>query len=114
MKLRARYVDLVEKQTSKGPMILVISESDYLNGDDELLLRVRRTHNCTIRTKPGTSLDWLKTALFSDGLRVVKAELFDHGDDRVFELVLTGPARQFDIARIELLDRAEVLNVMLD
>ena len=43
VKLRARYVDLVEKQTSKGPMILVISESDYLNGDDELLLRVRRT-----------------------------------------------------------------------
>jgi putative Mg2+ transporter-C (MgtC) family protein len=78
------------------------------------LLRVRRTHNCTIRTKPGTSLDWLKTALFSDGLRVVKAETFDHDDDRVFELVLTGPARQFDIARIELLDRAEVLNVMLD
>ena len=78
------------------------------------LLRVRRTHNCTIRTKPGTTLDWLKTALFSDGLRVVKAELFDHDDDRVFELVLTGPARQFDIARAELLDRAEVLNVMLD
>ncbi|MBI2289541.1 MAG: MaoC family dehydratase N-terminal domain-containing protein [Betaproteobacteria bacterium] len=43
VKLRARYVDLIEKQSSKGPMILVISESDYLNGDDELLLRVRRT-----------------------------------------------------------------------
>ena len=43
VKMRARYVDIVEKQSSKGPMILVISESDYLTGDDELLLRVRRT-----------------------------------------------------------------------
>lgn len=43
VKLRARYVDIVEKQTSKGPMILVISESDYLTGDGELLLRARRT-----------------------------------------------------------------------
>lgn len=43
VKLRSRYVDIREKQTSKGPMILVISESDYLNGDDELLLRVRHT-----------------------------------------------------------------------
>jgi putative Mg2+ transporter-C (MgtC) family protein len=76
------------------------------------LLRMQRTHECTIRTKPGTSLDWLKTALFSDGLRVIKVEMFDHDDDRVFELMLKGPARQFDIARAELLDRAEVLNVM--
>lgn len=43
VKLRARYADIVEKQTSKGPMIFVVSESDYLTGNDELLLRVRRT-----------------------------------------------------------------------
>ncbi|OGA43231.1 MAG: hypothetical protein A3G24_11230 [Betaproteobacteria bacterium RIFCSPLOWO2_12_FULL_62_13] len=43
VKLRARYVDIVEKQTSKGPIILVISESEFLTGDDELLLRARRT-----------------------------------------------------------------------
>jgi putative Mg2+ transporter-C (MgtC) family protein len=76
------------------------------------LLRVERSHECTIRTKPGIPLDWLKTALFSDGLRIAKVEVFDHEDDRVFELVLKGPARQFDIAKAELLDRAEVLNVM--
>jgi len=43
VKLRARYVNIVEKQTSKGPIILVISETDYLTGDDELLLRQRHT-----------------------------------------------------------------------
>ena len=43
VKLRARYSDIVEKETSKGPLILIYSESDYLNGDDELLMRVRHT-----------------------------------------------------------------------
>ncbi|HEV8410087.1 MAG TPA: MgtC/SapB family protein [Gemmatimonadaceae bacterium] len=76
------------------------------------LLRMQRTHPVTVRTRPGTTLEWLKTALFSDGLSVVKAQIFDHDDDRVFELVLKGPARQFDIARAELLDRGEILNVM--
>ena len=43
VKLRARYADIVEKETSKGPLILIYSESDYLNGDNELLMRVRHT-----------------------------------------------------------------------
>jgi putative Mg2+ transporter-C (MgtC) family protein len=76
------------------------------------LLRVQRTHPVTVRTKPGVTLEWLKTALFSDGLSIVKAQIFDHDDDRVFELELKGPARQFEIARAELIDRAEVLNIM--
>jgi putative Mg2+ transporter-C (MgtC) family protein len=77
------------------------------------LLRMHRTLECTVRTKPGVSLDALKTILFSDGLSIVRAQIFDHENDRVFELRLKGPARQFDIARAELLDRAEVLNVLL-
>ena len=44
VKLRSRYADISEKQTSKGSMVLVIIESDYLAGNDELLCRVRRTY----------------------------------------------------------------------
>ena len=44
VKLRSRYADIFEKQTSKGSMVLVIIESDYLTGSDELLCRVRRTY----------------------------------------------------------------------
>ncbi len=44
VKLRSRYADIVEKQTSKGAIVLVLIESDYLNGEDELLCRVRRTY----------------------------------------------------------------------
>lgn len=77
------------------------------------LLRMPRTLECTIRTKPGVTLEWVKTALFADGLAIENAKIFDHESDRVFEIKVRGPARQFDIARAELLDREEVLNVML-
>jgi putative Mg2+ transporter-C (MgtC) family protein len=77
------------------------------------LLRMNRSLECTIRTKPGVTLEWVKTALFADGLTVENAKIFDHESDRVFEMKVRGPARQIEIARSELLDRAEVLNVML-
>lgn len=44
VKLRSRYADITERQTSKGPMVFVIIESDYLSGNDELLCRMRRTY----------------------------------------------------------------------
>ena len=96
------------------PLTGVMAVLAGLGKVEHRLLRVTRTLECTVRTKPGVTMDWLKTALFSDGLRIVKSEVFDHDDDRVFEMQLRGPARQFDIARAELLDRSEVLNVMFD
>ena len=95
-----------------GATMLVMLVLAGLGNLEYRLLRIQRKRDCTIRTKPGIELDWLKTALFSDGLRVTKVEVFDHDKDRVFELVLKGPERQFEIARNELLDRSEVLNVM--
>jgi len=95
-----------------GATVLVMLVLAGLGNLEYRLLRIQRKRDCTIRTKPGIELDWLKTALFSDGLRVTKVEVFDHDKDRVFELVLKGPERQFEIARNELLDRSEVLNVM--
>jgi acyl dehydratase len=43
VKLRSRYADIVEKETSKGPMLFVTIETEYHNGDGELLMTVRRT-----------------------------------------------------------------------
>lgn len=40
---QSRYASITEKQTSKGPIILVVIESEYRNGDGELLLKARRT-----------------------------------------------------------------------
>lgn len=78
------------------------------------LLRASRTLSATVRTKPGVPLEWLKTALYSDGLSIVTVKSFDHDDDRVFEMKLRGPARQFEIARTTLIDRDQVLNVNFD
>jgi putative Mg2+ transporter-C (MgtC) family protein len=78
------------------------------------LLRARRVMLATIRTKRAYSLDQLREALFASGLSVSAVEQFDHADDRVFELRLRGPARQFDIARSSLLDIDEILNVNFD
>jgi putative Mg2+ transporter-C (MgtC) family protein len=95
-----------------GATVIVMIVLAGLGKLEYRLLRAHRTVNATVRTKPGVTLDWLKSELFADGLRVVTAELFDHHDDRVFELSLKGPARQFEIGRNNLLDRAEVLNVL--
>ena len=43
VKLRSRYADIVEKETSKGAMLFVTIETEYRNGDDELLMKTRRT-----------------------------------------------------------------------
>ena len=43
VKLRSRYADIVEKDTSKGAMLFVTIETEYRNGEDELLMTTRRT-----------------------------------------------------------------------
>lgn len=41
--LTSRYADITEKETSKGPIILVVTESEYRNDAGDLLIRTRRT-----------------------------------------------------------------------
>ncbi len=43
VKMRSRYADIVERETSKGPMLFVTIETEYRNGDDEVLIKSRRT-----------------------------------------------------------------------
>jgi acyl dehydratase len=43
VKLVSRYADITEKETSKGPIVLVVIESEFRNGDGELLIRTKRT-----------------------------------------------------------------------
>lgn len=78
------------------------------------LLRVRRSMNVTVRTKPGVTVEWLREQMAVDGLEIVQVLQFDHPTDRVFELRVKGPARQFDIVRAGLGTRPEVQNVFFD
>jgi acyl dehydratase len=43
VKMRSRYSDIVERESSKGPMLIVTIETDYRNGDGELLMKTRRS-----------------------------------------------------------------------
>lgn len=40
---RSRYHSITEKQSSKGPMLLVVIETEYRGSDGGLLLRVQKT-----------------------------------------------------------------------
>lgn len=40
---KSRYRSITEKESSKGPMLLVVIETEYRTGADELLLRVKKT-----------------------------------------------------------------------
>jgi len=40
---KSRYHSITEKESSKGPMLLVVIETEYRAGSGELLLRVRKT-----------------------------------------------------------------------
>lgn len=78
------------------------------------LLRLHRSMSVTIRTKPEVTEDRLRGLLANEGLRVISSNVFDHPTDRVFEMRLRGPARQFEIARTELSHQAEIQNVFFD
>jgi putative Mg2+ transporter-C (MgtC) family protein len=78
------------------------------------LLRASRTMSVTIRTKPGTTEEWIREQLAAEGLRVLEARVYDHPRDRVFEMRLRGPARQFDVAKVELAEQANISNVFFD
>lgn len=43
LSFRHRYADIYERETSKGLMVFVITETDYLDDAGELVARVKRT-----------------------------------------------------------------------
>ena len=43
VKVRSSYADIVERETSQGPIVFVTVASEFRSQDDDLLLRVRTT-----------------------------------------------------------------------
>jgi len=56
------------------------------------LRRARRVLSCTIRTKPGYPASELESILGVSGIRIIGQRVYDHAEDRVFELKLSGRA----------------------
>jgi putative Mg2+ transporter-C (MgtC) family protein len=70
--------------------------------------RARRSVRMVIRTAPGVPEEEIIQLIESQGIRVNSRKVYDHRDDRVFELRLTGPARQYDVVRQALARREDV------
>ena len=94
-----------------GTGALVTIVLAWLGRLEHRLRRVRRVVNYTVKTRPGTAYDPLRTVLEAEGIRVLAYQTFDHSEDRTFELRLIGPAIQFETVPDKLLSRAEVLTV---
>ena len=73
--------------------------------------RARRVASITIRTKLGTPEVEIARILRIHGLNVERQSIFDHEEDRTFELKVAGPARQFEVASVALLSHDYVYGV---
>jgi putative Mg2+ transporter-C (MgtC) family protein len=78
------------------------------------LLRAHRSISASIRVKNGVTRETLEATMSAEGIRIVESAMYDHQNDRVFELRLRGPARQFAVVREALMERDDVLGVYLD
>ena len=75
------------------------------------LRRARRVLGCTVRTRTGYPWEDLEEALGASGIKMLEKHVFDHTEDRVFELKLAGPARQFDVVAEKLMRIEGILGV---
>jgi putative Mg2+ transporter-C (MgtC) family protein len=85
-----------------------------LGGIEHWVRRARRVASATLRTRIGTPEEDVMTTLRAHGIHVDDKRVFDHEEDRTFELKLSGPSRQFDIATAALLGKDYVYGVHLD
>ncbi|MEP6621158.1 MAG: MgtC/SapB family protein [bacterium] len=75
--------------------------------------RARRVGHFTIRTKIGTAEEDIIGILRVQGLNVESRNVYDHPEDRTFELRVAGPSRQFDVASAALMSHDYVYGVNL-
>ena len=97
-----------------GAGLLVTFVLSGLGGLEHWVRRARRIASATVRVRLGTDFGEIATALHAHGIRVDSQRSFDHPEDRTFELKLSGPSRQFDIATAALLSRDYVYGVHID
>ncbi len=96
-----------------GAGLVVILVLSALGSWEYRLVRAHRTVPVTVRADVKTDFRPLEELLRDSGLRVIERETYDHPRDRVFEMMLRGPARQFEVARDLLVERPDVFDVTL-
>ena len=103
-----RYIE------AAGAGVLVTLVLAGLGTLEHKLRRARRVLSATIRARPGFPPEELESLLAASGIRIIARRMFDHGEDRVFELKLAGPARQFEVVTDKLLTHEEIFSAHVD
>ncbi|MDB4885660.1 MAG: magnesium transporter [Gemmatimonadetes bacterium] len=97
-----------------GAGLLVTFVLAGLGNLEHYVRRARRVVSATIRTRVGTPESEVATTLRAHGITIEDRRMFDHEQDRTFELKLAGPSRQFEIATAALLSQDHVYGVHID
>jgi len=97
-----------------GAGLLVTFVLAGLGGLERWVQRARRVVSATVRTRVSTSADEIAGTLRAHGIRIEEQHVFDHEQDRTFELKLSGPSRQFPVATSALLAQDFVYSVHVD
>jgi putative Mg2+ transporter-C (MgtC) family protein len=96
-----------------GAGVLVTVVLAGLGNVEHRVRRARRVLSCTVRAKPGFSPEELEVMFGASGIKVLAQRIYDHGEDRVFELKLSGPAVQFDVVTEKILVHQDIFGVHL-
>ena len=97
-----------------GAGLLVTFVLAGLGGLEHYVRRVRRRASATVRTKPGTEPMVIVAVLHAHGIHVDSQRMYDHPEDRTYEMKLSGPARQYEVAQSALLKVDDVYGVHID
>jgi uncharacterized membrane protein YhiD involved in acid resistance len=97
-----------------GAGLLVMIVLYGLGNIEHRLQRARRVLSATVRTRPGYPVEDLEEQLGASGIKILDRRVYDHGEDRVFELKLSGPARQYTILHEKLLTVPDIYGVHID
>ena len=85
-----------------------------LGAVEKRLLQTRRIVGATIRAAKGTPFEEIDQVLTAIGIQVQSKQIFDHPEDRTFEVKLAARSRQLDLATSALMRRHDILSVQFD
>jgi len=97
-----------------GTAVLVTLVNTGLGRLERHFLHRRRELSATLRTVTGTEFRPLAEILSSNGIDIRGKQVFDHPEDRTFELKLVGRNRQFELASQQLNQRSDVLSLQFE
>ena len=97
-----------------GAGLLVMLVLYGLGNIEHRVRRARRVLSATVRARPGYPIEELEEHLGASGISILSRRVYDHGEDRVFELKLAGPARQYEIVSEKLLTAPDIYGVHFD